>query len=116
MARSSGRPLNMLAFSRHFKHLRRITLAAALGGMYVVPAPARAQSQQATQKEDLKRARERFAQAIALQTAGDWAGALALFKEVLAVKPTPQVRFNIALCEEKLGRLVAAMGDYELAA
>jgi hypothetical protein len=32
------------------------------------------------------------------------------------VKPTPQVRFNIALCEERLGRLVTALGDYELAA
>jgi len=31
------------------------------------------------------------------------------------VKPTPQVRFNIALCEERLGLLVAALGDYELA-
>jgi hypothetical protein len=36
-------------------------------------------------------------------------------KEVAAVKPTPQVRFNIALCEERLGLLVAALGDYELA-
>jgi len=39
-----------------------------------------------------------------------------MLKEVAAVKPTPQVRFNIALCEERLGRLVAALGDYELAA
>ena len=66
--------------------------------------------------EALKRAREQFGQALALQTAGDWAGALALLKEVAAIKSTPQVRFNMALCEEKLGRLVAALGDYELAA
>jgi hypothetical protein len=66
--------------------------------------------------EALKLAREQFGQALALQTAGDWAGALALLKEVAAVKSTPQVRFNMALCEEKLGRLVAALGDYELAA
>jgi hypothetical protein len=64
----------------------------------------------------LKRAREQFGQALALQTAGDWAGALTLLKEVAAVKSTPQVRFNMALCEEKLGKLVAALGDYELAA
>jgi len=64
----------------------------------------------------IKRAREQFSQALSLQTGGDWAGALALLKEVAAVKPTPQVRFNIAICEERLGRLVAAMGDYELAA
>jgi hypothetical protein len=66
--------------------------------------------------EALKRAREQFGQALALQTAGDWAGALALLKDVAAVKSTPQVRFNMALCEERLGRLVAALGDYELAA
>jgi hypothetical protein len=76
------------------------------------PAPAAAESS----TDALKRAREQFGQALALQTAGDWTGALTLLKEVAAVKATPQVRFNIALCEEKLGRLVAALGDYELAA
>jgi hypothetical protein len=30
-------------------------------------------------------------------------------------KMTPQIRFHIALCEEKLGKLVAALGGYELA-
>ncbi len=64
----------------------------------------------------LKRARDQFGQALSLQTAGDWAGALSLLKEVAAVKSTPQVRFNMAICEEKLGRLIAALGDYELAA
>jgi hypothetical protein len=66
--------------------------------------------------DELKLAREQFNQALALQTGGDWAGALSLLKQVAAVKPTPQVRFNIALCEERVGRLVAALGDYELAA
>lgn len=80
-------------------------------------SPARAADPSSEVSADaLKRAREQFGQALALQTAGDWAGALALLKEVAAVKSTPQVRFNIAVCEEKLGRLVAALGDYELAA
>ena len=79
-------------------------------------APCSAQAQGPSDGDSLKRAREQFGQALALQTGGDWAGALALLKEVAAVKPTPQVRFNIALCEERLGRLVAALGDYELAA
>jgi hypothetical protein len=81
------------------------TLALAQG-----PSPAPADG------DALKLAREQFSQALSLQTGGDWAGALALLKEVAAVKPTPQVRFNIAICEERLGRLVAALGDYELAA
>jgi tetratricopeptide (TPR) repeat protein len=70
----------------------------------------------ASEAADLKRARDQFEQALAMQTAGDWAGALALLKEVAAVKATPQVRFNMALCEERLGRLVSALGGYELAA
>ena len=86
-------------------------------GAGALPAPAFAQDPAADKSADaLKRAREQFGQALALQTAGDWAGALALLKEVAAVKSTPQVRFNMALCEEKLGKLVAALGDYELAA
>jgi len=85
-----------------------------LGGLCAAPDTAQAQSA-SSDGDGLKRAREQFAQALALQAGGDWAGALALLKEVAAVKPTPQVRFNIALCEERLGLLVAALGDYELA-
>jgi hypothetical protein len=96
----------------------RVAHVALLGSLVLVaPRAARAQQPAAESSADaLKRAREQFGQALALQTAGDWAGALALLKDVAAVKSTPQVRFNMALCEEKLGRLVAALGDYELAA
>jgi hypothetical protein len=98
--------------------LRRHLAFSLLGlGLCLTPGLARAQDPAAdTSAEALKRAREQFGQALALQTAGDWAGALSLLKEVAAVKSTPQVRFNMALCEEKLGKLVAALGDYELAA
>lgn len=94
-----------------------MALIASLG-LTALPGAAFAQEPPADNggAEALKRAREQFGQALALQTAGDWAGALTLLKEVATVKATPQVRFNIALCEEKLGRLVAALGDYELAA
>jgi hypothetical protein len=85
-------------------------------GLLLSPSSALAQDAPAESSEALKLAREQFSQALALQTAGDWAGALTLLKQVAAVKATPQVRFNIALCEERLGRLVAALGDYELAA
>jgi tetratricopeptide (TPR) repeat protein len=95
--------------------VRSTLMCSAFSTLCVAPASARAQAP-AADNEALKKAREQFGQALALQTGGDWAGALALLKEVAAVKPTPQVRFNIALCEERLGRLVAALGDYELAA
>jgi len=66
--------------------------------------------------KEIDRARAQFHQGLALETAGDWAGALALFQQVALVKLTPQVRFHIGLCEEHLGQLAAALGDYELAA
>jgi hypothetical protein len=88
----------------------------AASALCVSPRSVQAQTPAPASGDTIKRAREQFSQALSLQTGGDWAGALALLKEVAAVKPTPQVRFNIALCEERLGLLVAALGDYELAA
>jgi hypothetical protein len=104
--------------ARHLKHwLIRSSLVCCAGLAWcAAPHAAHAQGSPTTDGDAIKRAREQFNQALSLQTGGDWAGALALLKEVAAVKPTPQVRFNIALCEERLGRLVAALGDYELAA
>ena len=101
------------------RHARRAARFALVAGVALVSTPQAAWAQDPaadSSAESLKRAREQFGQALALQTAGDWAGALALLKDVAAIKSTPQVRFNMALCEEKLGRLVAALGDYELAA
>ncbi len=93
---------------------RRVAVACLLGATglcaVIAPAPARAQD-----KAELDKARNAFRQAIAAETAGNWAGALKLLREVSNVKTTPQVRYNIALCEENLGQLVAALGDYELA-
>jgi len=89
--------------------LRPVCLALLIGtGGAIEPAHAQ-------DAAELQAARDKFQKALALQTGGDWAGALALLKEVAAVRSTPQVRFNIALCEENLGQLVAAVGDYELA-
>lgn len=65
--------------------------------------------------DELKRARALFQQATELEEAGNWAAALQRFREVGQVRMTPQVRFHIAVCEENLGRLVAALGGYELA-
>jgi hypothetical protein len=77
---------------------------------------ARAQPEPKSRTSAIDRARAQFHQGLALETAGDWAGALALFQQVALVKLTPQVRFHIGLCEEHLGQLAAALGDYELAA
>lgn len=62
----------------------------------------------------LSEARAKFQQATELEQAGNWAAALQAFREVGQVRMTPQVRYHIALCEENLGKLVAALGGYEL--
>lgn len=63
----------------------------------------------------LKNARAQFQQGTELEQAGNWTAALQAFREVGQVRMTPQVRFHIAVCEENLGRWVAALGGYELA-
>lgn len=58
---------------------------------------------------ELAAARKRFVEGIQREEAGDWAGALEIFREVAAVKANHIVRFHLALCLEKTGRLVDAL-------
>jgi hypothetical protein len=64
---------------------------------------------------ELKKARAQFQRGIELEQASNWSEAIQQFREVGGVRMTPQVRFHIAYCEEGLGRLVTALGGYELA-
>jgi hypothetical protein len=64
---------------------------------------------------ELKRARAQFQRGIELEQAANWTEAIQVFREVGQVRMTPQVRFHIAFCEENLGRLVTALGGYDLA-
>jgi hypothetical protein len=84
-----------------------LLIALALGG---VTAPAVAQS-----PADLKKARAQFQRGIELEQASNWTEAIQTFREVGQVRMTAQVRFHIAFCEEGLGRLVTALGGYDLA-
>ena len=99
-----------LPWSRRICSCVALALATSLAAGHVV-SPAFAQPEQ----EDLSRARAKFQQATELEQGGNWAGALQLFREVGQVRMTPQVRYHIALCEANLGKLVAALGGYELA-
>ncbi|HKO53304.1 MAG TPA: PEGA domain-containing protein [Polyangiaceae bacterium] len=99
--------------------VRRQLLAACLrGSLSALPAlavvlgsePAAAQD-----KKELSKARAQFQRAIELEQAGNYSTALEQFRDVGQVRMTPQVRFHIASCEEKLGRLVTALGGYQLA-
>ena len=60
-------------------------------------------------------ARELFRQGTEDADAGRFAEALEKFKRVAAVKETAAVRFNLARCEEALGKTGAALADFELA-
>ncbi|HET9959610.1 MAG TPA: PEGA domain-containing protein [Polyangiaceae bacterium] len=96
------------------KGVRDWLLLAGLGCSLGLPVTWCSSAHAEDQKE-LARARVQFQQAIELEQAGNYASAVKLFRAVGQVRMTPQVRFHIALCEEKLGRLVAALGGLELA-
>lgn len=65
--------------------------------------------------DDLAKARKLFQAGLAREEAGDWSGALSLFREVAAIKTNHIVRFHIALCLEKTGKLVEAIEQFALA-
>jgi hypothetical protein len=100
-----------MALSKMSLGARCVSFGLAAFGMF-----ASAHASATPTEADIRKARAQFQQGLALETAGDWPGALAIFQEVSAVKMSPQVRFNIALCEEHLGKLAMALGDYRLAA
>jgi hypothetical protein len=85
--------------------------AAALAAAVVSPQQAFA----APSAAELASARETYREGIALEAAGNWAGALAKFQAVAAIKSAPRVRFHIGLCQEKLGRWNEAVGAYKMA-
>lgn len=91
---------------------RILLLGAIAAGSCAIAPPALADQPSA---KDLARAREDFRKALSLEVAGDHAGALALFKQIALIKSTPQIRYHIAVCEEKMGDLVQALGSYKLA-
>jgi hypothetical protein len=61
---------------------------------------------------ELLAARELFSKAEKDEDMGRWGAALEKIRRAAAVKATPGLRFHVALCEEKLGQLVAALNDY----
>lgn len=74
-----------------------------------------AQAEEPT-KAELAKARTAFQEGVALAAANNCASALVKYKEVAQVKMTAHVAFNIAECEERLGKLMQALGNYRLAA
>lgn len=94
---------------------RRAAVGAALIGVGLSLFTGPAALAQQPSKEELNKARTAFQEGVALAAANNCAGALVKYKEVAQVKMTAQVSFNIAECEERLGKLVQALGNYRLA-
>jgi hypothetical protein len=95
--------------------LRAARIGAAAATFALAAAPSPTAHAEEPSRAVLAKAREEFRRGLALEAAGDWSGALAAFKDVALVKSTPQVRFHIAQCEEKVGQWVQALGSYRLA-
>ena len=93
--------------------MRGAVLAAPVLPIVLCSRSAGAEDKQ--DKKELSKARAQFQRAIELEQAGNYTTALEQFRDVGQVRMTPQVRFHIATCEEKLGRLVTALGGYQLA-
>jgi hypothetical protein len=90
----------------------RAACAALLASALLASAP----SAFAQSKDELNRARLEFQEGVALAAANNCGAALLKFRGVARVKNTAQVSFNIAECEERMGRLASALGDYRVAA
>ncbi len=65
--------------------------------------------------DDLATARKLFEQGIKQEEAGDWSSALTTFEKVATIKSNHIVRFHVALCLEKNGRLVDALNEFSRA-
>jgi biotin carboxyl carrier protein len=87
----------------------RLVLASALAAA-VVPRPAHAQT--APGKEH---ARRLFEEGVELEKKGDYAGALARYRDAEKIIATPGLRFHKGYCLEMTGKLAAAVDDYESA-
>jgi len=101
-----------MARSRFGASLLRAGALSLVLGAAVSPA----MHAKADDSPEVVRAREEFTEGVSLMAANDWAGALKKFKDVGRVKMSANVAFNIGECEDHLGLLVEALGDYRLAA
>jgi tetratricopeptide (TPR) repeat protein len=72
-----------------------------------------ASSSPMAQGDDMSQAREAFARGQQLFDDGDYRAARKAFGESLAAFPHYRTLFNIALCEEKLGRIAEAVEMYQ---
>ncbi len=91
-------------------------MLAVLSAGVIAPATGLAQpAGDGKSAEEKATALKAFEDGLEAERKGDYSVALEKFQKVGAFKMTPHVRFHIALCEEKLGKLVSALRGFELA-
>jgi hypothetical protein len=100
----------MIRWSRWSRWSRCAVFGLSLAVTTGVALEARAED-----PPEVVQARQDFREGVSLMAAEDWAGALAKFQRVARVKVNAQVAFNMAECEEHLGKWVSALGNYRLA-
>jgi hypothetical protein len=66
-------------------------------------------------ESELRAARDLFVQAEKEEDAGNWQAALDKLHDVAEIRLTAGIRYHIALCQENLGLLVAALASYQQA-
>lgn len=64
---------------------------------------------------EIATAKQWFADGLAKEEKGDFAGSLELFKRAAQVKRTPQIVYHVGFCESRTGALVEALVDLESA-
>ncbi len=80
----------------------------ALAVVIAICVAAFAAAAQAQTEEQLERARERFAEGVEHLDAERFAQAVACFRDVLAVRASGQVRYNLAIALQHTGKLAEA--------
>jgi tetratricopeptide (TPR) repeat protein len=87
------------------------TIAVFVCLVWLAPASVHAQSE-----EDRREARREFAEGERAFARGESAIALGHFERAFALAPHDAVRFNLAICYERLGRVRDAVREYDAAA
>ncbi|WP_394847449.1 hypothetical protein LZC95_08285 [Pendulispora brunnea] len=103
-----GAVIRYLAAPSTARRVRAILSALLLTWPHLAFAQATSPS-----RTDLKLARDLFAKVEADEAAGRWDAALEKLARIAGIKVTAGILFHTALCEERLGRLVAAQEDYK---
>lgn len=87
-----------------------VVLSACLGS---VGLPATTAAQEAPDEADVERARELFAEALALADGGDWERAVHRFRSAIELRDAPTIRYNLASSLAQLNELREALEELD---